>query len=292
MNNKSQFIFVGKVVASGSATLVFAGLLLLSAGAKAQNIPLSDGGSTASINPGAAYGGTGNLGMNNWSVLGQNQLNQQWFWYSINGNTAASIDTIGGFTPTPYAPNDVLLTYANSQISVGIEYVLSGNGVGSGSADLQEYITVLNPSDSGQTINLSFYQYSNFNLLGNNNNTVTISGTPGGYTGATQTTSGGGGSGLAEVIDAPYANYAEAALAGVTPTELAGGPYTLNDNTGPVTGDVSWAFQWNATLTPGEMLDITKDKGLSIIIVPEPSTIALVVLGVAGLGLARRRQSS
>ena len=291
MNSKSGFISVGKVVAPLCTIMMMAGLLLSPASANAQNIMLSDGGSTATINPGLANGGSGTLGMNNWSVLaGQNQLNQQWFWYSINGNTAASIDAIGGFTQTPNGLNDVLLTYANSQLSVNIEYVLSGNGVSSGSADLQEYISVVN--NGGSQINLNFYQYSNFNLLQNNQNTVSISGSPGGYTGAQQTTGGPGGSGLAEVIDVPYANYAEAALAGVTLSELGASPYTLNDNTSAGPGDVSWAFQWTATLNPGEMLDITKDKGLSISIVPEPSTVALIVLGVTVLGLASRRQSS
>jgi len=286
MNSKSEFISIGKVVAPLCTIMMVAGLLLLPASASAQNITLSDGGSTATINPG---GGTGTLGMNNWSVLGQNQLNQQWFWYSINGNTAASIDTIGGLTQTPNGPNDVTLTYSSPQLSVSIEYVLSGNGVSSGSAGLQEFISVVN--NGGSQINLNFYQYSNFNLLGQPN-TVSISGNPGAYTGAQQTTDGAGGSGLAEVIDAPYANYAEAALAGATLNSLNAGPYTLNDNAGPVTGDVSWAFQWNATLTQGEMLDITKAKGLSIVIVPEPSTVALIVLGVTVLGLASRRQSS
>jgi hypothetical protein len=172
---------------------------------------------------------------------------------------------------------------------VNVEYVLSGNGVSSGSADMQEYLSIKNTGAS--SINLNFYQYSNFNLLGNNNNVVSISGSPGGYTGAQQTTGGPGGSGLAEVIDVPYANYAEAATVGQTVSELGAGPYTLNDNIGPVTGDVTWAFEWNAALNPGDMLNITKDKGLSVQIVPEPSTIALIVLGMASLGLARRRQS-
>jgi len=294
MNNKSEFFSVGKVVVPLCTTMMVAGLLFLPGSANAQNITLSDGGSTATINPGLVNGGSGTLGMDSWSVLsGQNQLNQQWFWYSVNGSTAASIDAIGGYNPTLNAPNDATLTYANSQLSVSIEYVLSGNGVSSGSADLQEYISVVN--EGGSQINLNFYQYSNFNLLGQPN-TVSISGGPGAYTGATQTTGGAGGSGLAEVIDVPYANYAEAALAGVTLSELGAAPYTLNDNTSTGPGDVSWAFEWNATLAPygqsGDMLDITKDKGLSIQIVPEPSTFAMIVLGAAALGLARRRQSS
>ena len=298
MNKKNKLTSGGKAVASLCATLTVAGLLLLPASATAQ-ISMADGGSTATINT----GNTGILGMNNWSVLGQNQLYQQWFWYSsplVNGGVAQPINTIGpaSVTDNGYGLeglNDVTLTYANSQLSVNIEYVLSGNGASSGSADLEEFITIQNPSGSGQSIDLSFYQYSNFNLLGNNENTVTISGGPGSYTGATQTTGTPGvtSSGLAEVINGPNANYAEAAAAGVTLSELStNASYTLNGLTSAGPGDVSWAFEWNATLNPGDTLDITKDKGLSIQIVPEPSTVSLIVLGVGALGLTLRRKSA
>jgi PEP-CTERM motif-containing protein len=260
---------------------------------------MADGGSTATINPG---NGSGNIGMNNWSVLGQNQLDQQWFWYSINGSAAQPINNIGGMSVAQNGlnGNDLTLGYANSQLSASIEYVLSGNGAGSGSADLQEYISVMNPVGSGQSISLSFYQYSNFNLLGNSQNTVTIAGSPlnpgnpfSGFTGAQQTTGGPGGNGLAEVIDAPYANAAEAATLGQTLSELnSASYYTLNNNTSAGPGDVTWAFQWNETLNPGDTLNITKDKGLSIQIIPEPSTLAFIALGVSALGLSMRRKLS
>jgi hypothetical protein len=230
---------------------------------------------------------------------GQNQLAQQWFWYSIDGNAAAPINALNGLNVTDNAYgvdglNDVSVTYGSSQLSVNIDYVLSGNGAGSGSADLQEYISILNPSTSGQSINLSFYQYSNFNLLGNNMNSVAIAGTPsGGFSGATQTTGGAGGNGIAEVIDTPYANGAEAALVGQTLTGLnSGSYYNLNDNLSAGPGNVTWAFQWNASLNPGDTLSITKDKGLSIQIVPEPSTVALIALGMGALGLSLRRKLS
>ena len=276
------------------ASLLVTGLLCVPAKGTAQNITMTDGGSTATINPG---NGTGNLGMNNWSVLNQNQLAQQWFWYSVNGAAAQPINNIGGMTHNLNGLNDLTLGYANGQLSVNIEYVLSGNGTGSGSADLQEYITVLNTGS--QSLNLTFYQYSNFNLLGNNQNSVHIAGIPfnagdpfSGYTGAQQTTGGPGGNGLAEVIDAPYANYAEAALLGQTLGNLNGPSYyTLNDNTTAGPGDVTWAFQWNTDpLAPGASLNITKDKGLSIQIVPEPTTLVFIALGGSALGLVFRRK--
>jgi len=139
---------------------------------------------------------------------------------------------------------------------------------------------------------LSFYQYSNFNLLGNNNNTISISGSTGAYTGAMQTTGGPGGSGIAEVINAPPANYTEVAQVPQTLNELnnpLNSNFNLNDTT-TASGDVSWAFQWDATIAPGGELDISKDKGLKVMTVPEPSTLALVALGMGALGLTLRRK--
>jgi hypothetical protein len=290
-----------KPLVSLCAALVVSGVLALADSANAQNlvnlVTMNDGGSTATIN--TTQNGT--MGMNSWTVLGgQNQLNQQWFWYSINGGAAAPITQLGNLNVVDNGYglsglNDVTVTYGNAQLSASIEYVLSGNGVSSGSADLQEYITIVNPLTSGQAVNLSFYQYSNFNLLMNNNNSVSIAGSPaGGFNGATQTTGGPGGNGIAEVIDAPYANYAEAASVSPIPQTLnelnSGSYYTLNDTTSAGPGNVSWAFQWNALLNPGDTLNITKDKGLSIQIVPEPSILSLIALGTGALGLVLRRK--
>lgn len=273
--------------------MVAFGALLLPGGVVAQNITMSNAGSTATLNLG---GGTGNIGMNSWSVdtLNQNQLNQQWFWYSVNGAPQTTIDNISAATvynfSSPASPiNNIGVVYQNSQLTVQVQYILAGNGSGSGKADMQEYLSIVN--NGASTINLSFYQYSNFNLFQDNQNSVSISGSAGAYGGALQTTSTGGGNGIAEVIDAPYANYAEAAGVFQTVNELnSGSYYTLNDNTSAGPGDVTWAFQWNATLDPGGMLNITKDKGLSIQIVPEPSTLALLALGAGALGVVLRRK--
>jgi len=291
MKDVKKFM-TGSGVATLSAALVTAAFVFLPGKSMAQNYSLSDGGSTATLNLGA---GTGNLGMNSWTVLnGQNQLDQQWFWYSVNGSAPQPINTIGGLTTTPNGANDVTVTHQNSLLSVNVDYTLNGNGAGSGSADIMESIWIDNLS-SDQTVNLSFFQYSNFNLLQNNNNTVSISGSPGAYTGAFQSTGTPGGTGIAEVILTPNASHGETALVPTTLNELndpANLNFNLSDNTSPVTGNVSWAFQWDDNLAPGTEEDISKDKGLKVMTVPEPSTVAIIALGAGALGLALRRKLS
>lgn len=293
MKPDREIVSTGKCVAPLCAVLVVLGILLLPGKGMAGNYTLSDGGATATLNLGDGTGGTGNLGMNNWTVLnGQNELNQQWFWYAVGNNAPQSIDTISGATTLSTGPNDLTVTYQNSQLSVNVEYDLTGNGVGSGSADMMEYIWIDNLSTQN-SVTLTFYQYSNFNLLQNNNNSVSISGSPGAYSGAVQTTGGPGGTGIGEVILGPTANYAEAAFVPQTLNELGGATYlTLNDATSANNGNVSWAFQWNATIDPGGELDILKDKGLKVTMIPEPSTLAIIVLGVSALGLSLRRKAA
>jgi hypothetical protein len=292
-------------IASLGALLAASGMLLLPVHGIAQNIEMKDGGSMAIINPG---NGTGLLGMNSWVVdkWEENQLKQQSFWYSIDEGVAQSLYTMS-LAGTPQTQNgadgiyDVLMTFTNLQLRVSIEYTLTGDGTGSGSADMQEQITIKNISSSQLTLN--FFQYSDFNLLGGANDTATLLGTPyipgnplTGYLGAVQTT-GAGGSGIAELINAPNATYGEVNYADVgvnatlyklnNTTNL-----TLNGTANAGQGDVTWALQWTKTLNPGQMLDISKDKGLSIELIPEPSTVALSALGIGMLGLVLRRRLS
>jgi hypothetical protein len=299
--------FAGNRVASLCAALVVSGVIFFPVKDMAGNVTMNDGGSSATVNLG---GGTGNIGMNNWDVGGPNQLNQQWFWYSIPGvnlGVAQSIDTISAATVLTASGsdgiNDLLATYQNNQLTVNVEYMLMGNGAGSGSADLGENLTILNSGLSEFT--LKFYQYSDFNLLGGANDIVSMYGTPynpsdpfSGYNGALQLVNGSTGSGIAELVNAPNANNGEANTVGGVNSTLYKlnntANLTLNDNVNAGPGDVTWALEWDATLAAGQSLSISKDKGLAVMysIVPEPTTMAFIALGLGVLGLARRRQSS
>jgi hypothetical protein len=287
MSIHSEGVLSLKRVTSFSAWLVVSGMLLLPGNGIAQVVTMNDGGSSATIDLGSS------AGMNNWTVNGQNQLNQQWFWYRTGNGIAQPINTISAASVQTYTGmdgiNEVISTYQNAQLTLTIDYYLTGGGVGSGNADVAENISIVNNTGSG--LNFNFYQYSDFNLLGSGaNDTVQIFGNPGSFNYAQQTS---GGTGIGEVIVAPSANHGEAAYAGQTLAKLNGtANLTLNDNTDAGPGDVTWALQWGDTIGAGQEYDISKDKSLRIEVIPEPSTLALIALGAGALGLARRRKLS
>jgi hypothetical protein len=146
-----------------------------------------------------------------------------------------------------------------------------------------ETITVLNTS--GAALNFSLFQYSNFDLLG----------TPGGdtvtFTGWDAVKQTEGVFGIQEGIIQPTASFREAALTGLGGTldKLANvANYDLNNIGGPLSGDVTWAFQWDYLIPDGQSLDVYKDKTLIAPQVPEPTSTMLLAVGVGALALRRR----
>lgn len=292
MKNQPKILLFG-------ACLTIVGLLLSSDRAMAQDVTISNGGSYAVINLG---GGSGNIGMNAWEVGNhqgdmQNELDDQWFWYQIgNGGAVNSIDNLGlqSYAVTSDdggTDNELTTTYADSDLSIIITYELLGAGMGSGTANIYEGITMQGLNGFSQTVNL--FQYSNFNLLQNNNNNLQVyPDGSGGFYYANQTA---GASAIAEGIINPDANNAEAGLAGDVLADVEAGNLngnSLEDQGDDVTltaeGDVAWAFEWSAE--DGD-LDIQKQKQLSVQGVPEPSSIALIGLGLGVVGWLRRRQA-
>jgi hypothetical protein len=282
MKSVREVVFNGKSIVSWCAAMVASAALFLPGKGEAQIITLNDGGSSATVNLNSS------AGMNNWSVNNQDQLNQQWFWYAIGSSAPQPINNIGLVSFNQPSSAEVIATYQNAQLALTIDYVLAGGGVGSGSADITESISAVN--NSGGSMIFHFYQYSDFNLLGNgSSDSVQLFGMPGSWNFVQQTA---GASGIGEAIVAPSANHGEAAFVGQTLAELNGLlPVTLNDNPSAVSGDVTWALQWDSTIANGGMFDLTKDKSLFIQVIPEPSSIALGALGLGAWGLARRRRT-
>jgi len=242
---------------------------------------LVDGNSTADINVGST------AGMFNWTVDGQDQLVQQWFAYRV-GSTGDEI-------PINYLPlisavqtggNQLSSLYGTTAFTIRLDYVL--NGQGSGMASINESITINNLGQS--PLDMHFFQYSDFDILGSGGNDVGALGKSGGlFNYATQ----GDGSLLSpfftETVLTPGANHGEIAFSPSILLRLGNGvPDTLSDFAGPLgPGDITWAFQWDLTIAPGSSELISKVKYLTV---PEPSSFALVSLGLLAL-LARRRRA-
>jgi len=268
--------------------------------AHGQNVTLVDGNSAATVNLGALGGGTGPLGMNSWTINNQNQLYQQWFWFRVGSDPTGqhSLDSLG--TPTWFASGGNLdALYTGNGFTIEITYGLSGGSTSSSSAsaDITENISIQNTSANDLTFH--FFQYSDFMLAGTHGgSTVKIYQNGGFFTQATVTK---GDNTLSEIVDSitqdqPLADRAEADVTPATYNALnSGSVYDLNNvlDAGPDTfNDATWALQWDKTIAAGDSENILKDKYLSVVTTPEPSSIAILALGAGAFVLQRRRRSA
>jgi len=238
-------------------------------------VVLVDANSDAFIDP------YSQAGMYDWRVEGQDQLNQQWFWYRIgSAGPEASIDAISA--PTIVQPNlrQATILYSNPIFSIQIDYLLSGGAAGSGRSDVSESIRIINKSTA--TLDFHFFQYSDFDLGGAGNDSVRLGQNLAGK--FNEAVLSDPLVAFTETVTVPGANHGEAAFFDTTRLKLNdAGPTTLNDVAGPIgPGDVTWAFQWDLSIAPGGSVLISKDKYLELTTIPEPAT---ALLGGMSLGL-------
>jgi hypothetical protein len=272
--------------------LVFVFVLIGMGGtADAVTLGLADGNSSASIDLSSEHG------LFDWTVDGVNLAPtggggvldyRQWFWYRIGSNPEASIDTltlgVNGVTDANFNgnPDTAFVSYSGAPgIKINVTFTLAGGTPGSGIADIGEQISLVNTGS--QSITMSFFQYGDFQLTAPNvggemvsfinSNTVRETGSTG-Y--------------VQETVHTPVATHQEAEDYPVTIDKLDDGfPTTLSDNTSAGPGDITWAYQWDVTLAPGQTFLISKDMQA---VIPEPGTALLVFVGLLGLSLAKRRR--
>jgi len=268
-------------------SLLLAAVILSPLTSKAINHVLSDNGSTFQVDVDSS------IGAHWWDVDGiNNQLQKQWFYYRIGGGVAEPINNISTAFVNFSTANSLSVTYTATGLlpfSLTVEYTLNGGGVGSGNGDILETISVYNPGPT--SLDFHLFQYSNFDLLGSpNNDSVSIAYTGTGYDSAVHWD---GAYGITEGIVSPEASRAEANTAFNTETSLMNiAGYDLNNNLTLLNDNVTWAFQWDREIAAGSSLDIFKDKSMSISPIPEPSSMALLTLGLAVMGLIGRRTAS
>jgi len=265
--------------------ILFFVFLVASAVANAAPITVTDGNSTVVIDP------TSSSGMFTWSVDGVDQMFQQWFWYRI-GNTGPeqAINTLSA-PVVGVLGTTVQITYTSNDLEIRTTYNLTGAPVGSGTSDVAETIRITNLS--GDTLDLHFFQYSDFDLDGTSGNDIgqLVNANTVRQWDATNTQIL-----LTETVVTPAANHYEIDTFANTLNSLTDGlPTTLSDSSpyvGP--GDVTWAFEWDRTLAgsgAGSSFIISKDKNIATSPVPEPASLVLMGMGLLGVGLLAKKRS-
>ena len=233
------------------------------------------------LNSAALVDADSSVGMSSWTVDGTENLFQQWFWIRLGDGAEQSIDTIDLDEPlADHQDNDydpgkesLQLRYEGSGLRIDVSLELTGGTWGSGVSDLLEAISIHNIGD--EELDLHLFQYVDFNLGGTSEGDTGEIIVP---FGVIQTE---GAVYRSETADAPAPNRYEIGLTPVILDQLEDDDADdLNNSVGPITGDVSWAFQWDFVLEPGGSFIISKNKHLTV---PEPYTLALLLTGVFAL---------
>jgi hypothetical protein len=240
---------------------------------------LTHNNSSVTVDPGSSQG------MYNWQVDGANYLNQQWFWYRVGSTGPESpLNSLGGLNVNVVDSRSIRAFFTGAQFNAEISYYLTGGAAGSGWSDVAESITLYNTNANASVLDMHFFQYSDFDLS-SGSDTVTLSkNILGKFNEARQT---GTSFALAETVTTPGANRGEAGNLPSTLNKLSDGFTDNLNNSMNATGNVTWAFQWDLRIAAGGSVIITKDKLLQVPPIPEPSSLALLGLGV--LALMRRR---
>lgn len=239
---------------------------------------LTDGNATAMFNPKSEYG------LHNFGVDGQDQLWRQTFFYGLASGAERNLSTLNSHS-TLLSANSLRTIYTYSSFKIEVNYVLTGGAWGSGSATVGEKIKITNLT--GSALDFHFFQYVDFDLGGNGyiDSANLVQDDQGRFIKAIQENSGYY---FASEFVSPGANHAEVGLDQSILNKLNDDcATTLTDHIGPVFGDAVWGFQWDLNLAANESFTIDINK--SLYLVPEPSSLAMVLFGAAAFAIRRRK---
>jgi hypothetical protein len=230
-----------------------------------------------------------NAGLFDWVVDGADVAARQWYWYRVGASGGeSSIDTL---TQIAAALSDVdgdslfdrlTVRYTNSvsKFTVQVQFTLQGGLTGSKASDAAEIITIKNVGTA--PLDFHFFQYSDFDLSLGNDDIVSF------LNAATAIQTNANGAYITTAVASPGSGF-EANLFPLTFMSLTNStPTTLSNAVGPLTNNVTFAFQWDTTIAAGSSFIITVDQ--NAVMIPEPHSVLLTLAGLGVLGLARGRR--
>jgi hypothetical protein len=275
--------FVRRLSGAGAAAaLGLATLGLVGTSAFAAPLSVQSNNSTVTVDPNSQSG------LSSWVVDGTNQLNQQWFWYSVGSSAPQSIDTLNN--TFSFNQDGVLTeTYGGDGFTLTLNATLTGGAVNSGNSAMTQTVSVDNNTDSDLDFHL--YEYSDFTLNNKtlNNNTLTLSGSP--VSTADQTAPLGT---TMNIGVNPSVDHSQIGTNGAIKLALNNGstPVTLGDNgIGPIIGNTNFAFEWDPTIAVNGTFQESIVQSIQGGVVPLPSAAfsAVVLLAVlSGINLTRK----
>jgi hypothetical protein len=263
----------------GSLFVGFGFLLFTLASAHGLVLGLMDGNSAVSIDVDSQHG------LFNWIVDGVNLAptvsggatdHRQWFWYRLSSNPEASIDTLTrGSTGVSDVnldgnPDTAFVSYSGAPgFKINVTFALTGGSTGSGTSHIHEQVSIVNTSQ--QTVTLSLFKYGDFQLSATSGGMETVSFV---NSNAVQET---GSPGFAlEAVHTPVATHREAEPFPITISKLTNSvPDNLADNSGAGPDVITWAYQWDITVTPGQTVLIVADIQAAV---PKPSVTILSIV--------------
>jgi len=253
-------------------------------------VTLIDGNTSLVVDPVDDATGDGN-GAVDWVVDGQDQLQQQWFWFRKSTDTRERrINDLSAPVITTVGTNEATFAYSDGSLGISVTYELNGGPPGT-YPSIDELITLTNHTRAALTLDL--FQYSNFDLLGDpsdeevfilaNGTSIFQNQSDFAVIENVNTTTVPPSRIEANTFDATLSKLDDSDVDDLA-TAIVGFPGATDS----ASGDVTWAIQWSITLDPGEVLLIEKDKQLSA--VPEARSFALLagMFSLAWIALRRR----
>jgi hypothetical protein len=239
---------------------------------------LTNGNATAAIDT------QSKAGMYDWIIEGTDVLKKQWFWYRVGSSGGEqSIDSLtqSALVLSASDPIDnpgvldtlfVKYTSAAPPFRLDVIFTLAGGSPGSRSAALTEQIAIRNTGT--EPLEFHFFQYGDFALdpLNPLSDVVLVPS-------LNLVNQSNPNSSVLDVSTAPIPSHHEVNVFTNAVNTLINledaSPTTLSDVSGPLSGNATWAFQWDAVISAGGTYQISKNKKVTLARPPQQTKICV-----------------